>query len=68
MQRKLLEAKIYKAIENCAITGVNVAVINGTAVLEGRVATERQRSAAERAARSVAGVERVRKRIAVPIS
>jgi type II secretory pathway predicted ATPase ExeA len=67
-QRKLLEAKIYKAIENRAITGVNVAVINGTAVLEGRVATERQRSAAERAARSVPGVERVRNRIAVPIS
>ena len=35
-------------------------MINGTAVLEGRVATERQKNAAERAARSVAGVERVR--------
>jgi type II secretory pathway predicted ATPase ExeA len=65
MQRKLLEAKVYKAIENRAIIGVDVAVINGTAVLEGRVATERQRNAAERAARSVAGVERVRNRIAV---
>jgi type II secretory pathway predicted ATPase ExeA len=64
-QRKLLEAKIYKAIENRAITGVNVAVINGTAVLEGRVATERQKNAAERAARSVSGVARVRNKISV---
>ena len=64
-QRKLLEAKIYKAIENRAITGVNVAVINGTAFLEGRVATERQKNAAERAARSVAGVGRVRNKISV---
>jgi type II secretory pathway predicted ATPase ExeA len=64
-QRKLLEAKVYKAIENRAITGVNVAVINGTVLLEGQVATERQRNAAERAARSVSGVDRVRNRIAV---
>jgi type II secretory pathway predicted ATPase ExeA len=64
-QRKLLEAKVYKAIENRAITGVNVAVINGAVVLEGRVATERQRNAAERAARSVTGVGRVRNKISV---
>ena len=64
-QRKLLEAKVHKAIENRAIIGVDVAVINGTAVLEGRVATESQKDAAERAARSVAGVERVSNRIAV---
>jgi len=32
------------------------------------VATERQRDAAERAARGVAGVQRVRNRIAVPVS
>ena len=67
-QRKLLEAQVYKAIENRAIMGVDVSVINGTAYLEGRVATERQRDAAERAARSVAGVQRVRNRIAVPVS
>jgi type II secretory pathway predicted ATPase ExeA len=64
-QRKLLEAQVYKAIKNRAIMGVDVSVINGTAYLEGRVATERQRDAAERAARSVAGVQRVRNRIAV---
>ncbi|HEY3168085.1 MAG TPA: AAA family ATPase, partial [Candidatus Binatia bacterium] len=67
-QRKLLEAQVYKALENRAIMGVDVSVINGTAYLEGRVATERQRDAAERAARSVAGVQRVRNRIAVPVS
>ena len=67
-QRKLLEAQVYKAIENRAIMGVDVSVINGTAYLEGRVATERQRDAAERAARGVAGVQRVRNRIAVPVS
>jgi type II secretory pathway predicted ATPase ExeA len=65
VQRKILEAQVYRAIENRAIVGVDVSVIDGTAVLEGRVATERQRNAAERAARSVAGVERVRNRIAV---
>jgi type II secretory pathway predicted ATPase ExeA len=64
-QRKLLEAKVYKAIESRAITGVDVAVINGTVFLAGRVATEQQKDAAERAARSVAGVERVRNRITV---
>jgi type II secretory pathway predicted ATPase ExeA len=64
-QRKLLEAKVYKAIGNRAISGVGVAVINGTAFLEGRVATEQQKDAAERAARSVAGVERVDNRIVV---
>ena len=64
-QRKLLEAKVYKAIENRAIIGVEVVVINGTAFLEGQVATEKQKDAAERAARSVAGVARVSNRIAV---
>jgi type II secretory pathway predicted ATPase ExeA len=64
-QRKLLEAKVYKAIRNRGIIGVGVAVINGTAFLEGRVATEQQKDAVERAARSVAGVERVDNRIAV---
>src|SRR5438093_8463913 len=67
-QRKLLEAQVYKAIENRAIMGVDVAVIIGTAYLEGRVASERQRDAAARAARSVARLHRVRKRILVPVS
>src|SRR5436309_4861477 len=41
-----LEFEIYKAIANRAITGVEVSVIDGTAYLGGRVATERQKLAA----------------------
>jgi len=67
-QRKILEAQIYRAIKNRAIVGVDVSVIDGTAVLKGRVATERQKNAAEQAARSVAGVKRVSNRIAVSVS
>jgi BON domain len=66
--RKLLQAKIHKAIENRAISGVTVSVIKNITYLDGRVATESQRNAAEQAARSVAGVERVRNRIVVPVS
>ncbi|HMA81208.1 MAG TPA: BON domain-containing protein, partial [Candidatus Binatia bacterium] len=60
-----LQAQVMQAIENRAIIGVAVSVVQGTAFLDGQVATERQRRAAERAARSVTGVERVRNRIAV---
>jgi hypothetical protein len=60
-----LQSQVAKAIESRAIMGVEVSVMNGTAYLDGRVATERQRRAAERAARSVAGVERVQNRIAI---
>jgi type II secretory pathway predicted ATPase ExeA len=67
-KRKLLEAQISRAIENRAIIGVTVSVIDNIAYLDGRVATVRQRDAAERAARGVAGVERVRNRIAVAAS
>ena len=63
--RENLEAQVVQAIENRAIIGVAVSVVQGTAFLDGQVATERQRRAAERAARSVTGVERVRNRIAV---
>jgi general secretion pathway protein A len=61
--RQNLQTQIAKAIESRAIMGVEVSVVQGTAYLDGHVATERQRSAAERAARSVAGVERVQNRI-----
>ncbi len=64
-QSENLQSRIAKAIESRAIMGVEVSVMNGTAYLDGRVATERQRRAAERAARSVAGVERVQNRIAI---
>lgn len=60
-----LQTQITKAIENRAIMGIEVSVVQGTAYLDGHVATERQRRTAERAARSVAGVERVRNRIAI---
>lgn len=60
-----LKSLVTKAIENRAIIGVEVSVVQGTAYLDGHVATERQRRAAERAARSVDGVERVRNRIAI---
>lgn len=60
-----LESEIYRAIENRAINGVEVSVNNGTVYLAGRVATERQKRAAEAAARSVDGVDRVLSRIVV---
>lgn len=60
-----LQTRVAKAIENRAIMGVQVSVVRGTAYLDGHVASERQRRAAERAARSVAGVERVQNRIAI---
>ncbi len=65
--RDKLEAKIIQAISHRAIIGVGVSVVGGTAILEGHVASERQRRAAERAARSVDGIERVRNRITVSV-
>jgi general secretion pathway protein A len=62
-QRILLA--IYRAIHNRALTGVEVSLVNGIAYLDGRVDTERQRTAAERAARSVPEVRYVRNRILV---
>ena len=64
-QSENLQSQIAKAIEMRAIMGVEVSVVRGTAYLDGHVATERQRRAAERAARSVVGVERVQNRIAI---
>ena len=63
-----LEFEVYKAIANRAITGVEVSVIDGTAYLGGRVATERQKLAAAQAARSVSGVKNVRDQIIVNYS
>jgi hypothetical protein len=63
--REDLQTQVSRAIENRAIIGIEVSVVQGTAFLDGQVASERQRRAAERAARSVAGVERVRNRIAI---
>jgi general secretion pathway protein A len=64
-ENRNLATQVVKAIESRAIMGVEVSVVHGTAYLHGRVATERQRRAAERAARTVVGVERVQNRIAI---
>src|SRR3989442_3051930 len=64
-ERKRIEFQIYKAIQNRAISGVDVALINGRVYLDGRVDTENQRLAAERAARSVSEVKQVRNRIVI---
>jgi hypothetical protein len=60
-----LKIEIYRAIQNRAISGVDVYVKGGTVYLGGRVATLRQKRAAVRAALSVSGVNDVRDRIAV---
>ncbi|HEV8343613.1 MAG TPA: AAA family ATPase [Candidatus Binatia bacterium] len=64
-ERRRVQVEIYKAIHNRAITGVEVSLVNGIAYLDGRVDTERQRLAAERAARSVPEVRYIRNRILV---
>lgn len=64
-QRKDLAAQISKAIGNRAIRGVAVYVIDGIAYLDGRVATEAQRIAAEQAARDVPEVRGIRNRITI---
>jgi len=64
-RRNKIELQIAKAIQNRAIEGVRVSVIDGTAFLDGRVATERQKSAAEQATRSVPDVKDIRNRIEV---
>jgi general secretion pathway protein A len=60
-----LKLEITRAIQNRAISGVDVDVRDGTVFLYGQVATERQKSAAVQATRSVSGVNQVHDRIAV---
>jgi type II secretory pathway predicted ATPase ExeA len=60
-----LEFEIYKAIHNRAIRSVEVSIKDGIVYLTGRVATERQKLAAARAARSVPGVKEVRDQVIV---
>jgi general secretion pathway protein A len=64
-RRKKLELQVAKAIQNRAIEGVQVSVVNGTAFLDGSVGTERQKSAAEEATRGVPDVKQVQNRIVV---
>ncbi len=60
MERLLRDAILLRAIQ-----GVTVKFVDDTAYLEGQVATENQKSAAEKAARSVAGIKEVRNSIEV---
>src|ERR1043166_1743380 len=64
-QRKKVEAAIQKAIQNRAIPGVSVHFTDGVAYLDGEVATETQKTMAERAARSVSDVRQVRNRVSI---
>jgi osmotically-inducible protein OsmY len=63
IQRRLVELQIEKALRNRAIDGVAVSFIDGTAYLEGQVASEKQRSLAEKAALSVSEVRNVHNRL-----
>jgi general secretion pathway protein A len=67
-ERKRVEADVQAALQNRAITGVVVSVVDGTAYLDGRVASVRQKAMAERAARSVSEVKRVRNRLDISVS
>jgi hypothetical protein len=63
LKRRRLELEVDRAIRRRAIAGVTVHFAAGRAHLKGRVATEAQRAAAEKAARDVSGVEDVRSSI-----
>lgn len=65
LKRQKIELKIHEAIRRRAITGVTVSFVGGKAHLKGRVDTEGQKSAAEKAARSIPGVKQVRSSIEV---
>lgn len=65
VKRRLMEIEIHRAIQNRAITGVTVRLIDGTAILGGEVASVRQRALAERAALSVIEVAKVDNQIAI---
>jgi type II secretory pathway predicted ATPase ExeA len=63
--RQNLESEIAAAMRNRAIMGIEASVIDDTVYLDGRVASTRQKNAAERAARGVSGVKKLRNRIVV---
>lgn len=60
-----LETEVFKALQNRAIEGVRISISDNIVYLDGRVATERQRRAAEIAAQGVPGVRAVRNSIAL---
>jgi hypothetical protein len=63
--QKKVEDEIDKAIHRRAVNGVYVAFVNDTAYLTGSVLSEKQKAAAEEAARKVRGVKRVQSSISV---
>jgi hypothetical protein len=65
LNRQKIELQIRHAIRLRAITGVTVNFRGDKAYLKGKVDTESQRSAAEKAARSVPGVKEVRNSIEI---
>ena len=65
LKREKLVLQIDKAIRLRAISGVTVHIVEDTAHLEGRVATESQKAAAEKAARGVPGVKDIRSSIKI---
>jgi hypothetical protein len=65
LKRQKIEFQIHEAIRLRAISGVTVYFVHDTAHLQGRVDTASQKSAAEKAARSIRGVNEVRSSIEV---
>ncbi|HWP60344.1 MAG TPA: BON domain-containing protein [Candidatus Acidoferrales bacterium] len=65
IRRRRIEHEVEQAIQNRAIEGVTVSLIGNTVFLKGQVATERQKAAAEQAARSVSEAENIRSAITV---
>jgi BON domain len=65
LKRQKIEFQIHEAIRLRAISGVTVYFVPDTAHLKGRVDTASQKSAAEKAARSIRGVKEVRSSIEV---
>jgi type II secretory pathway predicted ATPase ExeA len=65
VRRRFIEIEIQRAIQNRAIEGVSVKLIGGTAYLGGQVASEQQRSMAERAALGVQEVASVENHIEI---
>jgi hypothetical protein len=63
--QKTVEDQIDRAIHRRAVDGVYVAFVNDTAYLTGAVLSEKQKAAAEEAARKVPGVKRVQSSISV---
>jgi general secretion pathway protein A len=65
IRKRQTETEIQEAIHNRAIEGVSITFLDGTAYLDGQVASERQKFFAEQAALGVPEVARVENRIKI---